>query len=322
MGIRLSYNGSYMRSLIAGALAVVAGASLLVSQTKQPATPAAKKSALDKVTLEGYVRHLFVWGPAIEVRIDDPKPSAVPGFFDVKVTGSAGNAMQEEIFYVSKDGRRFLRGAMFDIESNPFQQDLAKLKTLGEPNYGTPGAPVVLVVFTDYQCPFCREEAKMLRENLTKAFPTQVRLYFKEYPLHPSSRAIAMAGRCVFRQDPAAFWDYHDWAFDKQNELTLENLRTRVLEFAASKKMDALPLARCMDARETAVDADRTSAEARALGINAVPTLFVNGRRITARIAWPSLKQIIDFEIEYQRTAKNAGEEACCEVKLPSPLSN
>jgi protein-disulfide isomerase len=216
MGIRLSYNGNYMRSLIAGALAVVAGASLLVSQTKQPAAPAAKKSALDKATLEGYVRHLFVWGPAIEVRIDDPKPSAVPGFFDVKVTGSAGNAMQEEVFYVSKDGRRFLRGTMYDVESNPFQQDLAKLKTLGEPNYGTPGAPVVLVVFTDYQCPFCREEAKMLRENLTKAFPTQVRLYFKEYPLHPSSRAIAMAGRCVYRQDPAAFWDYHDWAFDKQ----------------------------------------------------------------------------------------------------------
>ncbi len=77
-----------------------------------------------------------------------------------------------------------------------------------------------------------------------------------------------------------------------------------------------------MDAHETAVDADRTSSEARALGINAVPTLFVNGRRITARIAWPSLKQIIDFEIEYQRTAKNAGEEACCEVKLPSPISN
>jgi protein-disulfide isomerase len=95
-----------------------------------------------------------------------------------------------------------------------------------------------------------------------------------------------------------------------------------VLEFAASKKLDTLQLGRCMETRATEADVNRTSAEARALGVNSLPTLFINGRRIAAQIAWPNLRQIIDYEIEYQKTAKNAGEDCGCEVKLPSPLSN
>jgi protein-disulfide isomerase len=249
----------------------------------------------------------------------------LPGFLDVKVIASAGAATQEETFYVSKDGRKILRGLVYDVSNNPFKPELDKLKTQFEPSFGTPGAPVVVVVFSDYQCPYCREEAKMLRDNIVKTYPKQVRVYFKEYPLdqiHPWARPAAIAGRCIFRQNAASFWDYHDWIFDKQAEITPENVKGKILEFAASKKLDALQLGSCMDTRATEKDIDRTSAEARSLGVNSLPTLFVNGRKIAAQIAWPNLRQIIDFELEYQKTAKNAGEEACCEVKLPSPLSN
>ena len=187
------------------------------------------------------------------------------------------------------------------------------------------GATVVIVVFSDFQCPYCRDEAKMLRENLPGAYPKQVRVYFKEYPLdqiHPWARTAAIAGRCVFRQNAAAFWEYHDWIFDKQAEITPENVKAKVLEFAAAKKLDALQLGQCLESKATEADVNRTTAEARALGVNALPTLFINGRRIASQIAWPNLRQIVDYEIEYQKTAKNAGEDCGCEVKLPSPLSN
>jgi protein-disulfide isomerase len=284
-----------------------------------------KKTALDKATFEAYVRHLFVWGPPIQVKVEDPKPSQLPGFLDVKVIASAGAATQEETFYVSKDGRKILRGLVYDVANNPFKPELDKLKTQFEPSFGTPGAAVVVIVFSDFQCPYCREEAKMLRDNIVKTYPKQVRVYFKEYPLdqiHPWARPAAIAGRCIFRQNAASFWDYHDWIFDKQAEITPENVKGKILEFAASKKLDTLQLGSCMDTRATEKDVDRTSAEARSLGVNSLPTLFVNGRKIAAQIAWPNLRQIIDFELEYQKTAKNAGEEPCCEVKLPSPLSN
>jgi hypothetical protein len=62
-------------------------------------------------------------------------------------------------------------------------------------------------------------------------------------------------------------------------------------------------------------------AEGRALEINSTPTIFVNGRRLAGSVSWDQLKQIIEYEIEYQKTAKNAGENCGCELKLPSPLN-
>src|SRR5205823_7803723 len=103
-------------------------------------------------------------------------------------------------------------------------------------------------------CPFCKEEAKVLRTNLVSTYPKQVRLYFKDMPLdqiHPWAKAAAVAGRCVFKQSPAAFWDYHDWIYEHQGDITKENLREKVLEFAKGKQLDGLGLGQCMDTRAT-----------------------------------------------------------------------
>lgn len=290
-----------------------------------PAAEAERESALDKSTLETFVRHLFLWGPQIKVTISDPEPSDLPGFVSVKVRGASAGASQEEVFYVTEDGQKILRAAVFDIDKNPFYKDLAKLKTEFQPSLGTPGAPVVLVVFSDFQCNYCGKEAQMLRENLLKTYPEQVRLYFKDFPLekiHPWAKTAAIAGRCVFRQAPAAFWDFHDWVFAHQAEITPANLKSKVGEFAAANgNLDVLQLGRCIDTRETEAEINTSIAEARQLQVNATPTLFVNGRRVAAQLPWQNLKLIIDFEIEYQKTANNAGEVPCCELKLPTPLS-
>ena len=288
-----------------------------------PAEPA--RSALDPATFEAYVRHLFVWGNQIKVTVGEPQPSALPGFKEYLVTASQGPAAQKERFLVSEDGRHILRGSVFDVNKNPFAPELAKLKTDFQPSMGTPGASVVIVVFSDFQCGFCKEEAKMLRTNLLSAYPKDVRLYFKDFPLaqiHPWARAAAIAGRCVFAQDPAAFWDYHDWVFEHQQEITPENLKDKVLGFAGAKQIDTLQLQRCIDNQSTAPEVDKSLAEGRELNVNSTPTMFVNGRRLVGQISWPQLRQVIDYEIEYQKTAKNAGENCGCELKLASPFAN
>jgi protein-disulfide isomerase len=309
-----------LRTLVLGSLALL----LTGAATGQGPAPEAQKSALDKTTLEQYVRHLFVWGPTIEVSIGDPQPTDVPGLLSVQVRATAGAAIQEEAFLVSKDGRHVLRGTVYDIDRNPFHREIAKLDTQGAPALGTSGAPVVLVVFSDFQCGFCREEGKVLRENLIAAYPNQVRLYFKDFPLsqvHPWAKPAAVAGRCVYRQDRDAFWDYHDWVFAQQAEFTAGNLPAKVLDFAAGKNLDALQLNRCMAERETEAEVDRSIALARSLNVNSTPTIFLNGRKLAGQIAWPQLQQLIDHEIGYQSVAKNAGDDCGCEVKLPSPVS-
>lgn len=298
-------------------LAVMAG----FAQTKPAA--AVKKTAFDKPTLEAYLRHQFLIPPNLKVVIDDPKPSEMPEFQNVLVkVGDGTNPPQEVLFYVSKDGQKILQGQIFDIKENPFQKDLALLKTDFQPSMGTPGAPVVLVLFSDFQCAYCKEEAKVLRQNLLAAYPKDVRLYFKDFPLeqiHPWAKAAAVAGRCVFKQNPAAFWDYHDWVYEQQASLAGESLKAKVMEFGAQKNLDALQLTRCIDTKATEKDVEKSQAEGRALQINSTPTLFVNGRRLMGKVEWAQLKQVIDHEIEYQKTAKNAGEQACCELKLAIP---
>ena len=282
----------------------------------------AKKSALDKPTLETYVRHLFVWGSQIKVEVSDPKPSAIPGMLEVNVRASAGEAAQDVPFYISKDGQRIIQGAVFDVAENPFKSDLDKLKTDSQPNFGTPGAPVVLVLFSDFQCPYCKEEAKMLRTNILSAYPKEVRVYFKDMPLvqiHPWAKPAAIAGRCVYKQNPAAFWEYHDWIYEHQSEMTLENLRPKVMEFAQGKEIDALQLGRCIDTKASEAEVDKSVTEGRELKINGTPTLFVNGRRVSNQLGWTDLRQVIDQEIDYQKVAKNAGEDCGCLVSLPGP---
>jgi protein-disulfide isomerase len=284
----------------------------------------AKKSALDKATMEAYVRHLFVMDSRIVVQVGDPKPSVdLPGFSEVMVHAAAGNQAQDFQFLVSKDGSKILQGTIYDVGSNPFKRDLDHIKTEFSPSFGTPGATVVIVGFSDFQCPYCKDEANMIRQNLLSAYPKQVRYYYKEFPLesiHTWAKPAAMAGRCVFRQNAGSFWNYHDWVYAHQAEITPENLRQKVLDWAKDQKdIDAIQLGRCMDNKSTLAEVDRGITQARELQVTSTPTLFVNGRRIAQTLDWPNLRAIIDYEIEYQKTAKNAGEDCGCELKLNVP---
>jgi protein-disulfide isomerase len=306
-----SYNWT-MRFAIAATLCL----ALLPAQEKP-------KSAFDKPTFEAYVRHLLAVIPEVEVKIDDPKPGQA-GLQRVEVHFTYGPRTQDETFYVSKDGQTVLRGSVYDINQNPFQEDLAKLKTDLSPSFGSPGAPVVLVMFGDFECPDCKMEAQTIRQNVQAAFPDKVRVYFKDFPLeqiHPWAKPAAMAGRCIFKQDPAAFWKYFDWIYGKQIEITATSLKTQVSDFAKTiPELDGMQLGRCLDSNTTEAEVNASLAEGHSLRIDGTPTTFLNGRRLIGSYPWPNLQQLIEGELNYQKTAQNAGEK-CCEVKIPSPLN-
>lgn len=288
---------------------------------KASSKPAAK-SALDKATLEEYARHLLLWNKDIAVTVSDPVPAPMPGFKEVRVTGTYKQASLDEIFYVSDNGQKIVRGSIYDIAKNPFEGELNKITTDLQPSLGTPGARVLVVVFSDFQCGYCKDEAKVLRDNLIQSFPKDVRLYFKDFPIdaiHPWARTAAVAGRCVFRQNPLKFWEYHDWIFEKQQEVTPENLKQMVTDWTKAKGLDMMQFNRCYDTRATEPEVAKNIAEAKALRVQSTPTLFVNGRVIPGSIPWANLKQIIQMELDHA-VKTNFEPEKCCAITLPSPL--
>jgi len=288
------------------------------------AQTAAPKSAIDKAALEAYLRHAELWIPQVAVSIDDPKPSAyLPGFSEVAVRLSYNGQSKEEHYFVSQNGKNIVKGEAYDLTKSPFQAAIDRIQTDAQPSYGKAGAPVTIVVYGDFQCPLCKVEAEVMRKNLLQTFPDKVQVYFKDFPLesiHPWARAASDAGRCIYRQDPQAFWKYHDWIYENQEGITPETLNAKVMAWAGTAGVDAIQLGRCVDSKVTDEEVAQNMAEGRALGLDATPTTFINGRKLVGAMEWPILQQLIALEIDHQAAVAKTTAlcEESCVVTIPT----
>jgi protein-disulfide isomerase len=314
--------------LLSAAPAALAQAPDPLSPLDRPAetapAAAAPSNFLNKADLEFYVRHLYVWAPRVKVEISDPKPSDVEGLLELTVAASYQLARQERTFYVSKDGKHIIEGTNYTVDKNPFHEAIDGMDTSASPAFGKEGAPVKIVVYSDFQCPFCAQEATVVHKQVAEKYPDDVRVYFRDFPLttiHKWAMPGAIRGQCVYQQNPQLFWDYHDWIFEKQKEITPENIDAKVNEFLAGRGIDALKLGQCTGDSKTADAIEDSLKEGRAVGVTSTPTMFVNGRKLTGSVRWEQLQQIIDFEIEYQKVAKNAGDDCGCSIGAEFPAA-
>ena len=321
---------------------LLAGCLLMAQGQPAPKSAPGPKSALDKATLETYLRYSELWIPQVEVKIDDPKPSAISGFLDVSVHLTFNGSTKDELYYVSKDGKSIVKGTAYDIAKSPFQANLDLLKSEKQPSFGAAaGAPVTLVVFSDFQCPYCQKEALELRKNIPAAFGDKVRVYFTDFPLtqiHPWAMKAAIAGRCAYRAGEAKFWDYHDWIYQNQKDITPETFDAKFQEYAKQKGLDALQLGRCMDDKAATAEVEKGMSQGHDLQVSATPTLFLNGRKLEGGVDWPVLEQLLQIEIDHKAAevklaaagaaaspnakAKEKEDDSCCTVNIPTLAPN
>ena len=135
----------------------------------------------------------------------------------------------------------------------------------------------------------------------------------------------SIAGRCTYRISPAAFWDYHDWVYTNQKDVTLENFDAKFQEYAKSKGLDTLQVGRCMDDKASAAEVDKSIDQGHQLGISATPTLFINGRKLEGGVEWNVLQQLLQIEIDHKtaetKTMASAApkkeDDSCCTVEIP-----
>ncbi|MBV8846041.1 MAG: DsbA family protein [Bryobacterales bacterium] len=283
----------------------IVAASLILAFSLLPfgaAQTKGAKSALNKEALEAYLRHVELYRANVTYKIDDPTPSKyLPGFSEVAVHVSYEGGTKDELYYVSQDGQTIVSGDVYKMNQNPFQANLDKLNTAGAPSFGAANAPVTIVEFGDLQCPDCKMEAPVLRNNVMQTFAGKVHVYFKDYPLeslHPWARSAAIAGRCVYRQGEQNFWTFYDWIYDNQEQIDPGNLQSKVIAWAGQKGLDTIQLGRCMDSKATEAEVNQSIAEGHSLGLKGTPTLFINGRKIGG-LQWPDLQLVINNELQY-----------------------
>ncbi len=151
------------------------------------------------------------------------------------------------------------------------------------PLLGPANAPITIAVFSDFQCPFCRREMRLLeKEVLPKV---NARIAYLHFPLtiHPWASEAAVALACVAKEDSAAFWSIHDYVFEHQTELTPDTVAETVIDQTRTRTSasNGETIATCVHSKEmvTRIQADVDFGSS--LGIAVTPTVFINGTRLS-----------------------------------------
>lgn len=161
------------------------------------------------------------------------------------------------------------------------------------PARGPASAPVTIVEFSDFECPFCgRFEPELQR--LSKAYPTQVRLVYRNFPLtslHPDAMHAAEAGVCADHQ--GKFWPMHDLMFAEQNALSIPALKEKAKRIG----LDIARFDHCLDSGKALPAIKKDEEEAAQLDLAGTPSTFVNGRFLNGAVSYADLNALVKDDL-------------------------
>lgn len=160
------------------------------------------------------------------------------------------------------------------------------------PSKGPTGAPITIVEFSDYECPYC-SKAEQTVKDLLDAYPGKIRLVYRDFPLpnHKQAPKASEAAHCA--DDQGKFWELHAKLFAADGKLALTDLKGYAREIG----LDGARFDRCLESGEKAkvVDSHRKAGEA--VGVTGTPAFFVNGRLLSGAQPLENFKAVVDKEL-------------------------
>jgi protein-disulfide isomerase len=171
--------------------------------------------------------------------------------------------------------------------------DAVSIPTAGAPVTGEGSAPITIVEFSDFQCPYCIAAVPQI-DALLKAFPRQVKLIFKQYPLEIHSDAYLAASAALAAHKQGKFWAMHNALFAHHDDLS----RPILLALAKENGLDANRFERDLDSKEVRDTIAKDVHDGDSANVEGTPTLFINGQRYNGAIQLQYLKPLIDAELK------------------------
>lgn len=171
-------------------------------------------------------------------------------------------------------------------------EDPVTIPVAGAPVTGTSGARITLVEFSDFQCPFCIKAAEKLKAVL-KAYPNDVKLIFKEFPLDSHSQAAGAALAAIAAHHQGKFWQMHDALFAHRQDLS----RKTILAVAGELGLDMKKFTADLDSPDTKRTVARDLEDGDKAGVDATPTIFIDGRRYNGSLELDAIGPILQAEL-------------------------
>lgn len=281
---------------------LVSASNLACAQPAEDGSAEEEATEQSDVDRERLIENLKLQIPQLrqaqQVTIGPLKSSEVPGFQQTIITVNGSNQVAA---LVRDDGQQILllAGPPIDASRSIAEvQDQLKAETeeqqatlseasKGMPVRGNPEAPVTMISFADFQCPYCARSTSLIDEVLA-TYPERVKFVFMHYPLpnHGWAKPAAIAAQCAARQSEEAFWTLHDAYFANQGRITEQNVIEQTARFLQDTDIDLDAWRTCatddasaahQTARQTVEQSLRTGDQ---VGVRGTPTFFIDGEKM------------------------------------------
>jgi protein-disulfide isomerase len=265
--------------------------------------------------IEKQVRATFNVPPFVDVSAGERKPSTeFPGYDRLMVKMTYGAQTQTKELLVSKDGKTLVSLVRMDLTHDPLADVMAKIDLKGRPVRGNKDAKVTVVVYDDFQCPYCSKMHQTLNDVL-KSYGDRIKVVYKDYPLvqiHPWAERAAIDSGCLAKQNDGAYWDFADFVHANPQQIKgeqrpvpgqLAEMDRITLDIGKRHSADAAALDSCVKA-QSKTDLNASVKEAEGIGVEATPAIFVDGMKMEGAVPAEELERVLDKEL------KNVGAEA------------
>lgn len=166
-----------------------------------------------------------------------------------------------------------------------------------DPILGSSDAPITIIEFSDYECPFCRRWHQEVMPQIQAKYGDSVRFVYRDFPLysiHPNAEPAAIAANCAGEQDQ--YWAFNELIFATDTPLSREVYEAH----AQTLEMDLDAFRACIDSGRTKAEVDADYAYASQLGVRSTPTFFINGLAVVGAQPFEVFEQLIDMELAGQ----------------------
>jgi protein-disulfide isomerase len=279
-----------------------------------------------KQRVERQVRAYTEAPPNAQITLGARSPGNFAGYDNLPVTIEANGIRKTINFLMAKNGSKLLYVTEIDLREDPYAAIMRKIDTRGRPFRGAENAPVSLVIYDDFECPFCARMYITVVNEVMNKYRDRVKIVMKDFPIldaHPWAMRAAVDAHCLADQDLAAYWEFSDYVHTRQPEVGAKVLKQGVVDTAA---MDAIArdsaakhpvkadvLQACIAAQDQS-KVLASLAEGKSLGVSATPTMFVNGQEVEGIQTVETLRLVLDRALSEAQENKSPTRE-----KLESP---
>jgi protein-disulfide isomerase len=242
-----------------------------------------------------------------DLTIGPPTPGPFPGTTNRAITIDVGEGQKFEVELFSNaagdKGVLAQHFALFDLEHPWERLDLKALHLDNRATLGPADAPIQLVEFADFECPYCARAFNEVETLVNTTYKGRIHLIWKNFPLavHPWAEQAAIAAECAREQNPAAFWSFAGNFYRDQSDISVQNLRDHVNSYASVLNLDPKALNACVLANDAENRVEQDKKDGAAIHINSTPTFLINGIPV---VGLPS-SNVFDFVITSQLQERN-----------------